>query len=310
MAEGPDISLIVLSWNTLDLTRACLRELQVCQAASDLDFEVVVIDNNSEDGSADMIASEFPHVQLARNGENVGYARGVNQGLAMAKGRLLTLLGSDTEVRPGTLDHMARFLEENAGVGVVAPRLVNGDGSAQRACMRFPDLKVALAYDTAIEHTKSGEKILSHYKYEDWSHDEDASVDQPPGTCLMVRREVYESVGPMDRMLWLFFNDVDWCLRIRRAGWDIRYLHENTEVLHHLGQSTSRFPTFPYEWHKNRLHFYRKHFHTMGVFIIKVSMVYIATREVIRIRRNLENTKEFLTHAGQVVRALGGVLLM
>ena len=126
----------------------------------------------------------------------------------------------------------------------------------------------------------------------------------------MVRREVYEEVGPMDRMLWLFFNDVDWCLRIRRAGWDIRYLHENTEVLHHLGQSTSRFPTFPFEWHKNRLHFYRRHFHTMGVFIVKSAMIYIGLREVLRIRRNLESHREFMQHAGQVVRALGGVLVM
>ncbi|MFT7618280.1 MAG: N-acetylglucosaminyl-diphospho-decaprenol L-rhamnosyltransferase [Planctomycetota bacterium] len=310
MTDIPDISLIVLSWNTLELTRACLRELDTCQAASHLKYEIVVIDNHSEDGSADMIANEFPHVQLTRNQENVGYARGVNQGLGLASGRLLTLLGSDTEVRPGTLEHMERFLAEHPRVGVVAPRLVSADGSPQRACMRFPDLKVALAYDTAIEGTEIGDKILDRYKYMDWDHLEDASVDQPPGTCLMVRRQVFETVGPMDRMLWLFFNDVDWCLRIRRAGWDIWYLHEGTEVLHHIGQSTSRFPTFPFEWHKNRLHFYRKHYHSMGVFFIKLAMVYIAGREVLRIRRNLEDTREFMRHASQVLRALGGVMLM
>ncbi len=310
MADGPDISLIVLSWNTLELTRACLRELENCAKDSPLSYETIVIDNHSEDGSADMIAQEFPRARLERNQENVGYARGVNQGLALATGRLLTLLGSDTEVRVGTLEYMAEYLMANPNIGVVAPRLVNPDGTSQRACMRFPDLKVALAYDTALEHTQFGDKILNYYKYEDWGHDQDAFVDQPPGTCLMLKREVYDSVGPMDRMLWLFFNDVDWCLRIRRAGWDIRYLHENTSVLHHIGQSTSRFPTFPYEWHKNRLHFYRKHYHAMGVFFVKIAMIYIAAREVVRMRKNLESTREFFTHAGQVVRALGGVLLM
>ena len=309
MSERPDISVVVLSWNTLELTRACLRELRRCGESASLELEVLVIDNASADDSVAMIRAEFPEARLFLNDVNQGYARGVNQGLALAEGRFICLLGSDTEVRPGTFERMAAFLDEHPEVGAVAPRLVNADGSLQRACMRFPDLEVALAYDTFVEDLGWEGKILSHYKYEDWSHDHDAEVDQPPGTCLMVRREVYDQVGPMDRKLWLFFNDVDWCLRIRRAGWRIWYLHEETEVLHHLGQSTGRFPTFPYEWHKNRLHFYRKHFHAAGVFIVKMAMIYVAGRELLRIRRNLESTREFIAHGSQVLKALGNVLV-
>ena len=256
-----------------------------------------------------MIRQEFPSARLFHNAENMGYARGVNQGLRLATGKQLCLLGSDTEVRPGTLETMVAFLEAHPSVGAVAPRLVNSDGSAQRACMRFPDLKVALAYDTAIEDLHPDVAVLKHYTYEDWSHDENREVDQPPGTCLMIRREVLQQVGCMDRKLWLFFNDVDWCLRIRQAGWRIWYLHEGTEVLHHLGQSTGRFPTFPYEWHKNRLHFYRKHFHAMGVFVVKTAMVYVAMRELVRIKRNLESWREFFGHARQILAALGSVLV-
>ncbi len=307
--DTPDLSIIILSWNTLELTRACLRELSRCRERSPLRYEILVIENASEDGSLEMIRDEFPDVRLYRNPENLGYARAVNQGLRLATGRRLVLLGSDTEVRPGTLERMDRFLEENPGVGAVAPRLVNADGSLQRACMRFPDLKVALYYDTFLEKFFPENRTLKRYFYKDWSHDATRSVDQPPGTCLMVRRATYADVGGMDRKLWLFFNDVDWCLRMRRAGWDIVYLHEGTEVLHHLGQSTGRHPAFAFVWHQNRLHFYRKHFHLMGSFIVKSAMVYVAGRELLRIRRNLEDKKEFRAHAAQLLRALGGTLL-
>ncbi|MCB9832232.1 MAG: glycosyltransferase family 2 protein [Planctomycetes bacterium] len=309
MDPVPDISVVVLSWNTMELTRACLGALRICAEGSPLRLEVIVIDNASGDDSLAMIRAEFPEVRLYRNDVNQGYARGVNQGLALATGRSICLLGSDTEVRPGTFERLLGFLDEHPEVGAVAPRLVNPDGSIQRACMRFPDLRVALAYDTALEDLGLADRILDRYKYQDWSHDHDAIVDQPPGTCLMVKRAVYEAVGPMDRMLWLFFNDVDWCLRIRRAGWRIWYLHEGTSVLHHLGQSTGRFPTFPFEWHKNRLHFYRKHYHVLGSFVVKMAMIYVALRELRRIRRNLESNREFVAHASQVLRALGNVLI-
>lgn len=304
-----DLSLIILSWNTRDLTLACLGALRRCQAASPMRFEVLVIDNASADDSVEAIRRAHPEVRLFRNHENQGYARGVNQGLRLARGRKVVLLGSDTEVSPGTLDRMAGFLDENPKVGAVAPRLVNADGSLQRACMRFPDLRTALVYDTPVEALFPDNRELRRYFYKDWSHDQSALVDQPPGTCIMVRREVLDQVGLMDRKLWLFFNDVDWCLRMRRRGFEIAYLHEGTEVLHHLGQSTKRFPTFPFEWHKNRLDFFRKHYHAAGAFVVKAAMVYVGIREVIRIRRRLEKTRDFIAHASQVVRALGQVLM-
>lgn len=304
-----DVSIIILSFNTRDLTCACLEALRHGARTSSLELDVIVIDNASADDSVAVISERFPEVRLYRNAENQGYARGVNQGLELARGRYVMLLGSDTEVRPGTLDNMVRLLDEEPGVGGVAPRLVNPDGSLQRACMRFPDLAVALTYDMPCGEWGPGKRVQDRYFYRDWDHDENASIQQPPGTCFMVRREVVEQVGLMDRNLWLFFNDVDWCLRIRRAGWDIRYLHYGTEVLHHLGASTTSFPGFPIVWHANRLHFYRKHYHLVGSVIIKTAMIWVACRELVKIRRNLESTREFLAHGSQVVRALCGALV-
>lgn len=297
---APDTSIVMLSWNTRDYTRAALQALERVRAAGRIDLEAIVIDNASEDDSVAAVAGEFPWVRLYRNAENVGYARGVNQGLRLARGRTVTLLGSDTEVRPGTLETMLAFLDAHPDVGAVAPRLVDPDGTAQRACMRFPDLKTALWYDTPLEAWKPDNRVLDRYHYRDWSHDEDREVDQPPGTCLMVRRETIDEIGPMDRRLWLFFNDVDWCLRMRRAGWRIWYLHHGTEVLHHVGGSTRRFRSFPFEWHRNRLAFYRKHHRLVGSAIVKCAILWVGVREIVRIRRNLESTREFLAHARQV----------
>lgn len=303
MSERPDVSTIILSWNTRDLTKACLEALRSCRAGSPLTHETIVIDNASADDSVAMIRSEFPEVRLFKNDANLGYAKGVNQGLKLARGRFLMLLGSDTEVRPRTIEAMARFLEEHADVGAVAPRLVYPDGRPQRSCMRFPNLETALWYDTFLELWKPENDVLRSYFYKDWNHEGSREVDQPPGTCLLVRREVVEAVGPMDRKLWLLFNDVDWCKRIRNAGWRIWYLHEGTEVAHHLGGSTRKYGQFPAEWHRNRQHFYRKHFHYMGAAIVKAALLYVVIREVIRIRKNLESTREFLKHARQIVRA-------
>jgi N-acetylglucosaminyl-diphospho-decaprenol L-rhamnosyltransferase len=145
-SDRPALSVVVLSWNTKDLTLACLRALHAEQPKHRR--EIVVVDNASHDGSADAIAAEFPGVTLERNAENVGYSGGNNQGARLATGRFLCLLNSDTEVRPGALDQLVDWLIEHPEYGMAAPRLVNPDGSVQRACMAFPGPFTALCYDT------------------------------------------------------------------------------------------------------------------------------------------------------------------
>lgn len=310
MSRSPTVSIVILSWNTRELTRACLGAIRNCRERSTLEYDVIVIDNASADDSLAMIRSEFPEVRLFKNDVNLGYAKGVNQGLKLATGEYTMLLGSDTEVRPGTIETMVAFLDNRPDVGAVAPRLVYPDGRPQRSCMRFPDLLTALWYDTPLEQFFPDGRPLRRYFYRDWDHTGSRPVDQPPGTCLLVRREVVDDVGPMDRRLWLLFNDVDWCKRIKTAGWGIWYLHEGTEVAHHLGGSTRNFRTFPVEWHRNRLFYYRKHHHLMGVILTKLALIYIVLREVVRIRRAQPDAKEFRKHAVQILRAGVGVLFL
>ena len=190
-AEGPvtpqpEVSVVVLSWNTKDLTLACLRALHAETPRHSR--EVIVVDNGSTDGSADAIAAEFPQVTLQRNAENAGFSGGNNQGARLATGRRLCLLNSDTEVRPGALDRLVDFLIENPEYGAVAPKLVNPDGSVQRACMRFPGIGTALVYDTFLSKFPPGKWVDDRYYMRSFDHLTSQDVQQPPGACLMMGR--------------------------------------------------------------------------------------------------------------------------
>jgi len=274
---SPDLSILVLSWNTSDLLAACLRALE--RHPCSRDHEILVVDNASEDGSADRVAAEFPGVRLVRNAENLGYAAGNNVGLTQARGRYVLLLNSDTEVGPGALDALVQFLEAHPSAGAVTARLVNPDGSLQKSCMRFPTLLTALVFDTFLARLPFGRRHLDRYFMRDFDHAASRQVDQIPGTCTLMPRQVIQKVGPMDERLWLFFNDVDLCKRIWNAGYTVHFLAD-AEVLHHFGASTSKFISFAVEWHLNRVAYYRKHFGWWSVLITKPVALYVALRQM------------------------------
>ena len=300
-----ELSVVVLSWNTRELLRECLDGLR--DAMDGLSVEIVVIDNASEDGSADMVAESYPEVILERNPDNRGYAIGVNQGIRLSTGEKICLLGSDTRMRAGTLLTLCQFLDAHPGVGAVAPPLLNDDGTYQSACMRFPTLKTALWWDTPLEHFWPESRELRRYKMEDWDHTGSRDVDQPPGTCFMVLRAVVEDVGFMDERLWLFFNDVDWSMRIRQAGYAIWYV-EAPGVYHKEGGSTRKYTDFAAEWHRNRVSFYKKHFNLLGSLLTKAVVVYVALRQCVRIKRHVPFGKEYKDHCRMVLGQMWRVL--
>jgi hypothetical protein len=278
----PVLSVVVLSWNTRALTLGCLRALAAETPRHAR--EVLVVDNGSADGSADAIAAEFPQVVLLRNAHNAGYAEGNNQGARQAQGEFLALLNSDTEVRPGALDQLVDFLRAHADYGAVAPRLCSPDGSVQPACMRFPGLLTALCFDTVFGRIWPGTLVERRYRMRDFDHRHSRDVDQPPGACFVLRRDEYLAQGGLDPELFLFFNDVDLCRRLWRAGRRIRYLAES-EVLHHGGASTRRFQDFVVVWHKNRITYYTKHYGALAGLWVRWIVRWRALEEWFRLGR-------------------------
>jgi GT2 family glycosyltransferase len=299
----PDLSIVVLSWNTKDDLRRCLQAIEEGRGA--LSVEVVCVDNASSDGSAEMVATEFQKTRLVRNAENRGYAKGVNQGLALARGFRVALLGSDTRVAPDALSKLCAFLDANPSYGVVAPKLVDYEtGATQRACMRFPLLKTALWWDTPLQALFPDRFEIARYRYLDFDHETSRDVDQPPGTCLVLHRSTVERLGPMDERLWLFFNDVDWSMRLSELGLKARYLADAV-VAHREGGSTRKFADFPAEWHRNRIAFYRKHWGWIGALFAKAALVYVASRQGYRVVRELGSLRASKPH----LKTIGATLL-
>ncbi len=284
MTAAPTLSVVVLSWNTKELTLACLRALFAEQPAHAR--EVLVVDNGSEDGSADAIAEQYPQVRLLRNEDNRLYAAGNNQGAAAAAGDFVVTLNSDTEVRQGALDQLVDFLLENPEYGAVAPRLSDPDGSVQRACQRFPTLATALCFDSWFGTFWPGTAVVRRYLMDDFDHRESRDVDQPPGAVCMLRTAEWRELGGFDEQLALFYNDVDLCLRVHRRGRRIRYL-ATAEVMHHRGASTRNFAKMLVIWHRNRLAYYRKHYGWFGALWVRVCVRLRIWEEWLRIgRRN------------------------
>ena len=231
--EGsPTISIIIVSWNTAKLLKRCLDSIYA--AVPPISFEVIVVDNASADMSVNMAEADFPEVMVVRNEENLGFAAGVNLGLARARGEFMMLLNPDTELRPGAAALMLDFMKSDPDVGLVGPRLVLPNGELLKSGRKFPSF-----LREALETTRLYRLIRGHHDNrmlwgrEDF--DSNVEVDEVSGACMLVRRAAFDSVGPLDERFFVYYEDVDWCLRMKKAGWKVCYVGE-AEVVHSWAQ--------------------------------------------------------------------------
>ncbi|MBI3819637.1 MAG: glycosyltransferase family 2 protein [Planctomycetes bacterium] len=262
----PDLSIVILSWNTRELLLKCLAAVEGAHAPPSR--ETIVVDNASRDGSADAVAERFPNVRLIRNLKNEGYARGNNIGIRASAGRNVLLLNSDTEAAPRAFRALVNFLDAHPEYGAAAARLWNRDGTIQRACMRFPTLFTALFYDARPGRWWPNNYFLRRHFCRDFDHIDSRDVQQPPGAALCLRRDALEKVGLLDEELFLFFNDVELCQRMRAAGFRIRYLAD-ANIIHHGGASTSLYPAFAAELFRNKIAYYRKRYGSLGESLMR-----------------------------------------
>jgi GT2 family glycosyltransferase len=302
--SAPLLSIVVLSWNTEDLLRTCLERL----AAAELkDAEVIVVDNASSDGSAAMVRTRFPGARLIVNERNLGYAAGNNVGIAAARGRYVFLLNSDTEVEPDATRRMVEYLEAHPDCGAVAARLLNLDGTVQRACKRFPTLAVAIGFDTWFGKRFPFARVLERYDYAEFDHLSSRDVAQPPAAALMLPARVLAEVGTFDEDLFLFFNDVDLCRRIHARGWRIHYLAE-ARIKHHCGASTRKFGNFAREWHLNRARYYLRAYGEPGFALAKLMTCWRALEQWNRFVRPMTIREERRAATREIVDIVRAVV--
>ncbi len=248
-----DLSIVIVSWNGRDLLERCLQSLDA--ATAPLRAEVIVVDNGSTDGTPDMVRSRFPLVRLIEPGGNRGFAAANNRGLAVAGGPILCLLNLDTEPRPGALAALVRFLDGRPRVGAVGPRLLNPDGSEQAVGFRFPTLAQVALDCFPLGGRFAGSRLNGRYPRA--PRDRPFPIDFPLGACIVARRAAAQAAGPLDEGYFMYSEEVDWCRRMRDAGWPIWCL-PTAEVLHHGGQSTGQQPARMFvELHRSRRRYHR-----------------------------------------------------
>jgi GT2 family glycosyltransferase len=255
--------IVIVSWNTAQLLRQCLLTLKtelVRSGFSDSNCAVFVIDNDSSDGSAELVANEFPWAKLTANQRNVGFAAANNQALNMVSAEYILLLNPDTEVKAGALSTLIQFLDNHPKAAVVAPQLLNSDGSVQRSCRAFPSFSGMLFELLGLSRLMPSVKKFREYKMLDWEHDDERQVDQPEGACLLIRSTVFDQVGRLDEGYFMLFEEVDWCYSVKQAGWEI-WFTPTAQVLHHYGQSIKQVKVkMILSSHRGLYRFWYKHY--------------------------------------------------
>ena len=245
-----DISIIIVNWNTKELLRNCLKS--VYETVRDIIFEVVVVDNASHDGSAAMLRGEFPQVTIVENTVNRGFGAASNQGFDIMRGRYALLLNTDTILAENAVHELFSFMEARPDAAMACGQLLNEDGSKQNSIANFPTLLTLLTNITLLEYLFPG-----RYPSKRYVHKKPIEVDSGIGACLLVRKKAIDEVGMFDERYFFFFEETDWALRMRYAGWKV--YHVPSAYIYHLqGQSIGRDVHSRIEFYRSRYQFFRK----------------------------------------------------
>jgi GT2 family glycosyltransferase len=252
-----DISVVIVSWNAKRYLEACLESLEAVPSRRSV--EVIVLDNASSDSTVEMVEKRFPNVQLIKSEQNLGFAKGNNVAIRRCQGRYIALVNPDVVMFPGCLDALADFLDENPKVGNVGPRVLNPDMTLQSTCRKFPSLWnnfcAAAGLSTAFKKSRflAGEHMLY------FPHDRTLNVDVLVGCFSMIRRETFNEVGLLDEELFMYGDDVDWCRRCWKAGWQVTFF-PGAIAIHDRGKTTAPYPVrFAVAQQRSILHYWRKY---------------------------------------------------
>ena len=293
-----DLVVIILNYNTRDLLRGCLQSLRT---QSGLNFATCVVDNASPDGSADMVAREFPEAALVRSPINGGYPVGNNLGLraygfpTTPKARYAMLLNPDTIVPAGALAELVRFADANPDIGVVGPKLLLMDGTLDKACRRsFPTPEVSLYRFSGLSKLFPNSPRFGRYNMSYLGIDQQADIDSGVGACMLVRAEAITQAGLLDEQFFMYGEDLDWCLRIKQNNYRVVYYPSVT--VHHVKRAASSTSAkAQFEFQRAMWLFYKKHYRASTP-----KLVDFVVRKGIALRGGVELAREIASQSHQL----------
>lgn len=231
------LSIVVVSFNTKDVLRECLA--RVDKYSQGIETEVLVVDNNSSDGSVEMISTEFPDFKLIANSENLGFAAGNNVALRIAKGRYVLLLNSDAYLLDDTLEKTLKYMENNPECGILGVKLISEDGSMQPSARNLPDPLSKFLVMSGLSDRYPGSRFFGSPDYKWWNHQEVKEVGWVPGAYFLIRKDVINEIGLLDERYFMYFEEIDYCLHAARSDWKVVF-YPDARVIHLGGQSSAR----------------------------------------------------------------------
>ncbi len=276
-----DLGIVIVNWNTRDYLERCLATVFASEGS--LSMAVVVVDNGSTDGSAEMVAACYPQVILISGRGNVGYPAGNNlglhalghsgPGLAPQAPRYTLLLNPDTELPSRALADIIAYMDDHLEVGIIGPRLVMPDGSLDLACRRsLPTPEVALWRLTGLAKLFPRSRVFGRYNLTYLDEHEIAEVGSVVGAFMLLRREAIEAVGLMDETFFMYGEDLDWCKRVAEAGWKVLY-YPRVEALHVKRAASRQNPRAQFEFVRAFLLFYNKHYRTETSLLVHLAVM-------------------------------------
>jgi GT2 family glycosyltransferase len=264
-AGAPLVSVIIVSWNTCGLLRDCLSS--VYEKTAGLEFEVILVDNASSDGSAAMVRREFPLVRIIQNEDNKGFVGGNNQALDIARGRYALLLNSDTILLDNAIAAVAGFAETHPEGAVFGCKVLNADMSVQRSCFMYPSALNMVLYSSYLYKLFPKSRFFGRQLMTWWDFDDEREVQTVSGCFSMVRMAAIRAVGKMNPLFFFYGDDPDWCYRFSEAGWKIMFTPAG-RIIHYGGQSTkARKRAFRLQLHGAELLFTRLHRNAISFII-------------------------------------------
>lgn len=237
--NAPDVSIIIVNWNTRDILRDCL--CSIYDQTHDVPFEVILIDNASTDGSASMVKSEFAQVMLIENQENRGFAAANNQGIAVAQGRYVLLLNPDTVILEGAIQKTVAFADKQLKAAVIGIRNDGSDGMLVKNCFQFASVQNLVISLLGLHQVFPRSRFFGRERLSWWDYQSIRKVDVVAGCFMLVRQEAIAKVGAMDEAFFMYGEEMDWCWRFRESGWDVLY-YPDARIVHYGGMSAAQNP--------------------------------------------------------------------